>query len=447
METKNDKIACKHFSFSQAGRHFAFALIAGVAAALTSIVLCLATEFSYNTFKGSEWLLWALPIFGVVSLVIYKLFHLSLTTTTHTVIMKMREDEPISPLLAPGILFGTCLAMLGGGSVGRESGALHMGASIGTLISRPFKIESVYAENRRDGESMAGYVAALGMAATFSALFFAPLGAAMFVLELSHFKRSIAKHFVSIVFACFVAYFVASIFGIGDIVTKVAAPDISWTIVGQCIVVGVAAAIVGAIFDSLVHWVQDLTSRISKNYFVWVFVGGIIFALTVHFSGLMQYTGSGGDTLNSALQGEYDPWGFAIKLLLTLVCLGFWFKGGEIMPSFCIGGLLGAACTVMTGGDAGFGAAVGLVAFFTAFSRCPLAAFLMGCEMFGWALAPFFAICVAVSYMFGYPVGMYGEGVDRFIRTVSRRQLKRVGREVAEEITPGSQEDPLNPKS
>lgn len=124
------------------------------------------------------------------------------------------------------------------------------------------------------------------------------------------------------------------------------------------------------------------------------------------------FTGTGGDNLARVLDGEFGPWDFLIKALLTLICLGFWFKGGEIMPSFCIGGLLGASTSYLTGGDPVFGAAIGVLAFFAAFSRCPLAAFLMGCEIFGWAAAPFLAIAILVSYMFGYPIGMYSEGID-----------------------------------
>ncbi len=44
--------------------------------------------------------------------------------------------------------------------------------------------------------------------------------------------------------------------------------------------------------------------------------------------------------------------------LLTFICLGFWFKGGEIMPSLCIGGLLGGACFAMTGSSPQMGVAV-----------------------------------------------------------------------------------------
>ncbi len=80
-----------------------------------------------------------------------------------------------------------------------------------------------------------------------------------------------------------------------------------------------------------------------------------------------------------------------MKALLTIVCLGLRLRGGEIMPTFTVGALLGASCTVMTQGDPAFSAAVGLVAFFAAMSRCPVTAFLMGCEIFGWAGAPAFA--------------------------------------------------------
>ncbi|WP_251211755.1 chloride channel protein [Adlercreutzia murintestinalis] len=409
------------FDIKEAGKHGLFAVVVGVISAFASIVLCLMVEGSYALFSAATWLVWLLPVFGVVSLLLYRWWHLRLDLTTHRVIQDMRKDKAISPFLAPGILLGTCLSMLGGGSVGKEAGALQIGASLGTLAARPFKLRSVYRRNA--DESMNGYAAATGMAATFSALFFAPLGSCMFVLELTRFRKTINRHVVTILVACFVAWGIASIFGIGDVIDKIAVPAPAWTVVGQCVVIGVAAALVGTLFDSGIHWVHDLTWRISRNYLVWVIVGGVLFAGLVTLCGWDRFTGSGGNILGDALRGQFGPWDFAVKALLTLVCLGFWFKGGEIMPSFCIGGLLGASCSFLTGGDPAFGAAVGVMGFFAAFSRCPLAAFLMGCEIFGWLCAPYLAIAIFVAYMFGSPVGMYGDGVDRLIRTRWGRRL------------------------
>ena len=126
-----------------------------------------------------------------------------------------------------------------------------------------------------------------------------------------------------------------------------------------------------------------------------------------------------------ALAGDQPIWGFLLKAIFTILALGLWFKGGEIMPTFTIGALLGASCIVLTGGDAGYSAAIGLVAFFTAQSRCPLAAFFMGCEIFGWEFAPFFAIAVATSFSFGHDVGMYGRGAYSAFRILDRARRRQ----------------------
>lgn len=409
--------------FSQAARHGAFACVMGVVAAGASIVLCLCVDQAYAATMALPWLIYLLPVCGAASLLLYRWWKLPLDTTTRTVVADIRADRPISPLLAPGILIGTCLSILGGGSVGKEAGALHMGASLGDLVARPFKLGPVRrraAEAPEDGKGAQGarreaagahgYAAALGMAATFSALFFAPLGSTMFVLELTRYKKGVLKHLATILLACFIAFALARTVGIGDVIPAVAVPALSWRLAGQCIVIGVVCAVCGTLFIRAIDWLQQATRRASRNYYLWVMAGGLLVAgLTVAF-GWQAYEGTGGNQLALALQGRQADWGFAVKALLTVLCLGLWFKGGEIMPTFTIGALLGASCTAMTGGDPGISAAIGLVAFFAAMSRCPAAAFLMGCEIFGWSAAPLFALAVAVSFPLGRDVGYYGRG-------------------------------------
>lgn len=378
------------------------------------MALCICVGFSFEAFGALPWLVWLLPVSGVLQVILYRAFRLSPGLTTDKVVRRIRGNRRVSFLLAPGILLGTCMSIVCGGSVGKEAGALQMGASLGNLVAKPFKLKRVF-HGGGDG-TLDGYAGAVGMAACFSALFFAPLGSCLFVLELTRFKRGIVRHVPTLLVACFVAYGVACLTGIGDIITKVAVPDMAWPIVGQCIMVGVLTAVAGTLFAKAVSWVRALTLRAVRNYFVWVVTGGIIFALLMTVFGWQAFAGTGGDQLNAALQGRFGPWDFAIKMLLTLICLGFWLKGGEIMPSFCIGGLLGCASTFLTGGSAEFACAVGVVSFFAAFSRCPLAAILMGCEIFGWAMAPYLIIGAAVAFWVGSPVGMYGEGIDQMVR-------------------------------
>lgn len=357
-------------------------------------------------FGLAPWLVWCLPILGPLSILLYEKCGLEPDLTTEYVVQRMRADEGVSPRLAPAVVLGTCASMLGGASVGKEAAALQAGASLGSLVARPFRLRSAFFRDR--GESMEGYAASTGMAATFAALFFSPLGSAFLVMELSKFKRSISRHLPSLVLACFVAATIARAVGIGDALDPVAFPGMSWAVAGQCLVIGAAAAVAGTVFAAAIKAVRHATKRVCANCYLWTAAGGLVFAILVTVFGLAAFTGGGDATANAALHGSYDPWGFAWKMLLTTVCLGFWLKGGEIMPTFCVGALLGAACVVMTGGDAAFGAAMGSMAFFAAFSGCPIAAFLIGCEVFGYGMALWLALAVGLAALASPTLGMYG---------------------------------------
>lgn len=467
----------KGASSAQVLRHGVFAVAVGVVGAAASVVLCLVVGWAYDLVCAHGWLLYLLPIFAVASLLLYRALKLPLDTTTHTVINDICADRPISPALAPGILLGTALSILGGASVGKEAAALHMGASLGDLVARPLKlrpltgvwkggsradgasgtdggdgaVESAGAskgavgsvdasKGTDDGLGAAGgagigggasggvhaYAASCGMAACFAALFFAPLGSTAFVIELSRYDRSVWRHAPFMLLACFVAFGLASIIGIGDVIPKVPLPALSWPVVGQCVVIAVACALVGTVYIQIIDGAQRLTKRISQNYYLWAALGGVLMAVLVTLFDWRGFEGTGANLLSDALAGRAGGWTFAVKALLTIVCLGLWLRGGEIMPTFTVGALLGASCTVMTQGDPAFSAAVGLVAFFAAMSRCPVTAFLMGCEIFGWAGAPAFALAVAVSFSLGRDVGLYGRGATGILKRATSAARARL---------------------
>lgn len=396
----------------QALRHGAFSVAMGIVGAAASLVLCLVVGAAAHAAAAFPWTLFLLPVLGVVSLLLYRILKLPLDTTTRTVVEDIRADEPISPWLAPGILLGTALSILGGASVGKEAGALHMGASLGDLVARPFHLRSMWRADERAGhpeQGMAACAAATGMAATFAALFFAPLGATAFVLELARTRRAVLRHSPSILMACLVAFALAQAVGIGDVIPKVALPALDWTVAGQCTLVALACAAGGAVYGRAIEGLQGLTRRLSGNYYLWVIAGGVAVAALTEAFGWRSFGGTGASSLAAALAGEAPPWGFAVKALLTVICLGCWFRGGEIMPTFATGALLGSACAGLMGLSGGWAAAVGFVAFFAAMSRCPVAAFLMGCEIFGFGGAPLFALAAVVPFLLVGRAGYYGK--------------------------------------
>lgn len=75
--------------------------------------------------------------------------------------------------------------------------------------------------------------------------------------------------------------------------------------------------------------------------------------------------------------------GFLYKILLVAITIGSGFYGGIVTPQFVIGALAGSAFAPMVGVDPALGAAVGLAGVVAAASNTPVAAVLMGVELWG----------------------------------------------------------------
>ncbi len=398
------------FDFGQVARHVAFAAVVGAVGAGASIVLSLAVDFAGRLSGRFPWLLFALPVLGIASILLYRLLRLPVDLATDTVVGNMRKNRRVPAALTPGILLGTCLTVAGGGSVGKEAAVMQMGASLGSTVGRPFRLRAIRRQRQGEGE-LEGYAAACGMAAAFSALFFAPIGSTVFVLELMRFKGPVVRHAATMLLASFVAFAIARPIGIGDVIPKVALPALSWDTAAACLVVGLACAGAGALFAAALNVLRRLMRRRVGRPVLAVLAGGLLIAGLVLALSWQRFEGTGMPLLQGALAGTAGSGDFAVKALLTVLALGFGFKGGEIMPMFTIGALLGCALGQFTGASAPFLAAVGMAAFFAAASRCPFAAFLMGAEIFGLSAVPFLAVGVAAAYLGSRDFGVFGRGL------------------------------------
>ena len=195
------------------------------------------------------------------------------------------------------------------------------------------------------------------------------------------------------------------------------------------LLVGLCCAVGGALFAACLRALRRAWRRRAKaRPFALVAVGGLAFAGIVLACGWQAFQGTGMGLLRGALAGSAAPADFAVKAGLTVLVLGFGFKGGEIMPMFSIGALLGCSLGLATGAPAGFSAALGMAAFFAAAGRCPLTALLMGAEIFGWASLPFLLIAVAAAYAGSYDVGVFGRGAASELARVRRRARRDVAR-------------------
>ena len=155
----------------------------------------MGVEIATELRGANAWLLWLLPVAGLVIVAIYRLTHTE-GQGTNDIFDQVHQGSHISLLLLPAIFCGTILTHLCGGSAGREGAALQMGGAIGFHTGRLFHLDD------RDLRT----VTMTGMAAFFSALFGTPVAAAIFaVMVVSVGQIYHANYFPSLV-AAIVAY-------------------------------------------------------------------------------------------------------------------------------------------------------------------------------------------------------------------------------------------------
>ena len=414
---------------------FALALVVlGALVGLLTVALSVAVGGGAFLFAERPQLVWLLPVAGLCSYGAYRAVGLDFSWSTARVMEAVRDGRSVPPLLAPAIIVGTALTVLCGGSVGKEAAALQMGAAASGLL------------RGRVSARFRTVLAPAAMGAALGAMLDAPLAGVVFSFEALRRRPDSFASLAAPAVTSLVSWGVVRAMGVRFLPGSVAAPavlDVVFAgdsfmgdrVAGALLLlaaVGAAAGLLTLAFCGALEKLRGGLARLGAPVFA-LAVGGVATALVVgyadlfHYEDVRSYCGTGLSQIEAALAGEALPWwAFIVKAALTLLTLAGGFKGGEIMPTFTIGALLGASCTVMTGGEASWSAAVGLVAFFAAMSRCPLAAVLMGCELFGWAGAPLFVVAVAVSFPFGRDVGMYGQGAASVVYRVGHAAAARV---------------------
>ncbi len=355
-------------------------------------------DYVTSTRQAHEFLIYFLPLSGLVIVFLYKITKLSENADTNLVIESIRSDKKVPLVLAPVIFISTVITHLFGGSAGREGAALQLGGCIGEQVGDLFKL---------DEKDM--HISVLcGMSGLFSALFCTPLTATIFAMEVISVGIFYYSAFVPCIVSALVSFSVTKLMGLKPItykLTNVIEVDM-WSVI-KVAVVGVGCAIVGIVFCLMLRWTHKFAAKIFKNEYLRVVVGGVlIVALTLLLG--TRYNGIGESVIESAFEyGEiywYDP---ALKILLTAITIGFGFKGGEIVPTMFIGATFGYVVGSFIGLDPAFAAAVGMVALFCAVVNCPMASLALSVELFSGGSIVLFAVALAISFMLSGYYGLY----------------------------------------
>lgn len=354
------------------------------------------------------WLIFLLPVGGLLTVALYRLLKLQGNRGTNEIIDATLDGHPVSPAVAPGIFLAACFTHLFGGSAGREGAALQLGGSAASMLAKLFRL---------GGEDRKVMVMA-GMSAVFAGLFGTPLTATLFCMEF----ESVGTLFTPALLPCFLAAFIASrVSGVMGVHAEVYILDTVHTMTltnfWQYLILAVLVSLLGIAMCALFHKAEHFAVHHVKNPFLRIAVGGAVITVMTLLVGDHRFNGAGMDMALKAVSGEADWYSFLLKMLFTAVTLAAGFKGGEIVPTFCIGATFGCVLGGLLGLDAGMAAALGLVGLFCCATNSPLASIVLSIEMFSGANLYLFAFTCVICFVLSGRSGLYASQILNFSKS------------------------------
>ena len=284
------------------------------------------------------------------------------------------------------LTLNTLLAHGFGVSVGREGVAVQLGGSIGcNLAGRDFS-----KENKQ-------FFVKLGMICGFSGLFQTPLAAVVFILEVvsERFNFTVNKvyEYITYIIGAYISAFVSHKLGLEKFFVRIdiSKVDINIEFLLKIILIGIVFVFVGIFFVVIQRKIKEIVA--SNNKISWILL--IVFIL-VSFIFEYRYASLGTNLIGLSFTNfeQIQIYDFILKIILTAICTGIGFSGGEVTPLFAIG----ATCGVILGTYLGLPilvtAALGYCLVFSAATKTYIAPILLALEVFGYKLM-FFAIVPA----------------------------------------------------
>jgi len=334
-------------------------------------------EQAFSFLTGHDYLIFALPVLGLVTGVTYFYFG-------------KKQNTP--PLLEAFSIFSfTILSQLFGASTGRESSAVKMGAALSDFWHKFF--------TKHLNSTKISHAAFIrcGLAAGFGAVFGVPWAGTLFALESSAPTHRWSLRYLPLCWlASFGAHWTALAWGAHHkAYPPFVALDWNFLLIVKWISLGLVFGLCAKVFVILMQTLEkQIFDRIPP---VWIrpAVGGLLIALLTLSMKDLRYNGLGVNLIDAAMDSSgVQTWDFAWKTIFTVVSSASGLKGGEITPLMAVGATLGATIAGWLSLPGLYTASLGLISVFASASHIPWTGAVMAWEIFGSAaFLPTFLIC------------------------------------------------------
>lgn len=350
-------------------------------------------------WQENHWTVYLMPIVGLLIVWLYQVSHEEKNRGTNLVLESVSAHQEIPIITAPLIFVSSILSHMVSASAGREGAALQLGGALGNLAGKVIRLD----EKDRKIAIMCG------MSACFSALFGTPLAAGFFSMEVVSIGIMYYAALVPCLFSSFIGAAIAGRLGLTAEHYDIGlVPVFDFQGAALTVFLGMLCAVVGILLCQSMHKGESLYRKYFPSPYRRIVAGSLIYmVLTLIFRNRL-YNGGGLHLIERCFEGEAVPYyAFLMKIVFTAVALGAGFKGGEIVPTLCVGATFGYTMAALLGMPTGLCAAVGMVCLFVSVTNCPISTVFMAFELFGFEAMPFFSLGVAISFTLSGYYGLY----------------------------------------
>lgn len=271
-----------------------FAVVVGMVVGFIGALFHVAIDHSTALREEYPWILYLLPVAGLLIVASYQLTGMEDDLGTEYIIRAARDGKALRIRTAPLIVVSTVLTHLAGGSAGREGAALQLGGCISNWLGHLVHL------NKKDER----VITMCGMAAGFAALFGTPLAAAVMAMEVVSVGVMYYTAIVPCVLAAIIAQAVAGSIGVQPTAfTVLSVPEVTPLLILQVALLGILCALVSILFCGVIQRVPKLYKRITKNPYIKAALGGVL-VLALSLLVGRDYNGAGVAVIERARQGR-----------------------------------------------------------------------------------------------------------------------------------------------
>ncbi len=372
-------------------------VIIGIIGGIVGTAFHISVDFVTELRMEYSWLVYLLPIGGLLIAFLYLKSKSENGIDTNRVIRAVKSEADVPLKMMPLIFVSTVVTHLFGGSAGREGAALQLGGSIGYNISKAFKTDKLQI-----------HLAVMsGMSAVFSALFGTSVAASIFSFEVARVRLRNLYELIPCLISSFVAGQIARIFGVSPIRFNIVFPEFKILTVLKIAVLAILCGLIAYLFCFLLHKSEYFAKKIMPNMYMRAFVGGVLIIILTMLARSNDYNGAGMNIINRAIDGQAISYAFMLKIIFTVICVSCCYKGGEIVPAFFIGSTFGCTAAPLLNLSPQLGACIGFVALFCGVVNCPFASFIIALEIFGGKGVIFFVIACLLSFFASGNISLY----------------------------------------